>query len=239
METLANLVVLLRAAGARADLLLPRMNANSAAIEIAGADPAFGPGRAPNPEGVAGARSREELRALLASGKLKGALVIGEDPLAWGEVGSWFQNVEYLAAMDWASTETTRSADVVLPGSTYLETEGTRCSFEGALVEYARAVEPPAGVPGPEVLRGLAREFGLETPENTTAELDTIVRKKLGDLTRFYWNTGEERVAPGSPRLVPTGAGAHTGSMQPPLTHSEKYKREIREVGTGRFRVRR
>jgi formate dehydrogenase major subunit len=239
METLANLVVLLRAAGARADLLLPRMNANSAAIEIAGADPAFGPGRAPNPEGVAGARSREELRALLASGKLKGALVIGEDPLAWGEVGSWFQDVEYLAAMDWASTETTRSADVVLPGSTYLETEGTRCSFEGALVEYARAVEPPAGVPGPEVLRGLAREFGLETPGNTTAELDTIVRKKLGDLTRFYWNTGEERVAPGSARLVPTGAGAHTGSMQPPLTHGEKYKREIREVGTGRFRVRR
>ncbi|MCX5754231.1 MAG: FAD-dependent oxidoreductase, partial [Candidatus Krumholzibacteria bacterium] len=220
METLANLVLLLRAAGARADLLLPRMNANSAAIEIAGADPAFGPGRVPNPEGAAGARSREELRALLASGGLKGALIIGEDPLAWGEPGSWFQNVEFLAAMDWTLTETTRSADVVLPGSTYLETEGTRCNFEGALVEYARAVEPPAGVTGPEVLRGLAREFGLETPENTTAELEAIVRKKLGDLTRYYWNTGEERVVSGSARLVPTGAVAHTGSMQPPLTHS-------------------
>jgi len=33
-------------------------------------------------------------------------------------------------------------------------------------------------------------------------------------------------------------AGSHTGSLQPPLTHSERYKREIREVGTGRFRVR-
>jgi hypothetical protein len=69
--------------------------------------------------------------------------------------------------------------------------------------------------------------------------LEAIVRKKLGALTRFYWNTGEERVAPGSTRLVSTGAVAHTGSMQPPLTHSEMYKREIREVGTGRFRVRR
>jgi hypothetical protein len=88
------------------------------------------------------------------------------------------------------------------------------------------------------VLRGLAREFGLETSDDTTAELERIVRTKLGDLTRFYWNTGEERVAPGSARLVPTGAVAHTGSIQPALTHSEKYKREIREVGTGRFRVR-
>jgi NADH dehydrogenase/NADH:ubiquinone oxidoreductase subunit G len=126
----------------------------------------------------------------------------------------------------------------VLPGSTYLETKGTRCSFEGAVVEYARAVEPAAGADGPEVLRGLAREFGIDTPDDTSAELKEIAAEKLGDLARFYWNTGEERVAPGSMRLVPTGAVVHTGSMQPPLTHGEKYKREIREVGTGRFRVR-
>jgi formate dehydrogenase major subunit len=238
METLANLVVLLRAAGARADLLLPRMNANSAAIELAGADPAFGPGRTPNPQGVAGARSRRELRELLVSGDLKGALIIGEDPLAWGQTGSWFQNVEFLAAMDWTLTETTRSADVVLPGSTYLETEGTRCNFEGAVVKYGRAVEPPAGATGTDVLRGLARELALAVSDDTAAELETIVKRELGDLARFYWNTGEERIPPGAARLVPTGAVAHTGSLQPPVTHSERYKREIREVGTGRFRVR-
>jgi len=239
METLANLVVLVRAAGAVANLLLPRMNANSAALEIMGADPAFGPGRSPNPEGVAGARSREELRALLASGEIKGALIIGEDPLAWGTTGPWFQNVEFLAAMDWTGTETTRYADVVLPGSTYLETGGTRCNFEGALIEYSKAVEPPSGSSGDEVLRGLAREFGLKTVDDTTAEIETIVREKLGDLARFYWNTGEERLAPGTQRLVPTGAVALTGSIHPPLTHGERYKREIRDVGTGRFRVRR
>jgi predicted molibdopterin-dependent oxidoreductase YjgC len=179
------------------------------------------------------------LRALLASGGIKGALIIGEDPLAWGQTGSWFQNVEFIAAMDWTDTETTRYADVVLPGSTYLETAGTRCNFEGALVEYSKAVEPPSGSSGDEVLRGLAREFGLITIDDTTAEIETIVRKKLGDLARFYWNTGEERFASATKRLVPTGAAAHTGSIHPPLTHGERYKREIREVGTGRFRVRR
>jgi formate dehydrogenase major subunit len=239
METLANLVVLARAAGAAAELLLPRMNANSAALEIMGADPAFGPGRTPNPHGVDGARSREELRALLASGEIRGALVIGEDPLAWGQTGSWFQNVEFIAAMDWTDTETTRYADVVLPGSTYLETAGTRCNFEGALHEYSRAIEPPSGSSGDEVLRGLAREFGVTTDDDTTAEIGAIVNKKLGDLVRFYWNAGEERHVPDTKCLVPTGAVAVTGSIHPPLTHGERYKREIREVGTGRFRVNR
>lgn len=239
LETLANFIVLLRAAGVGAELLLPRINANSAALEIMGADPVFAPGRVPNPAGVAGARSREELRALLASGELKGALIIGEDPLAWGQTGSWFQNVEFLGAMDWTSTETTRYADVVLPSSTYLETAGTRCNFEGTVVEYTEAIAPPAGASGVDVLRGLAREFGLTAVDDTTGEVETIVRDKLGDLARFYWNTGEERLSPGTMRLVPTGAVVHTGSMQPPLTQGERYKREIREVGTERYRVRR
>lgn len=238
LETFANMVVLLRAAGVDADLLLPRLHANSAALELAGADPAFGPGRVPHPADVSGARSREELRTLLAKGQIKGALVIGEDPMAWGQTGRWFANAEFIGVMDWTRTETTQYADVVLPGSTFLETPGTRCNFEGALVEYAQAVTPPAGVSGAEVLAALAAEFGLAVPSDRTAALAAIVKEKLGDLVRFYWNTGEERVFPAKRRLVSTGAVVETGTIQPPLTHGEKYKREIREVGTGRYRVR-
>lgn len=238
LETLGNLVVLLRARGVKADLLLPRMHSNSAGLEVAGADPAFGPGRDARPSGVAGARNREELRALLESGGIRGALVVGEDPLAWDPTGSWFRDVEFLAAMDWTETETTRGADVVLPGSTYLETAGTRCGFEGTLVPYSRVVEPPAGMSGDEVLMRLAREFGIAVPDDASAAIDSAARTKLRDLVRFYWNTGEERVPVGGMRLVPTGADVRTGSIRPPLTHGEKYRREIREVGTGRFRVR-
>jgi formate dehydrogenase major subunit len=239
METLANLVVLLRAAGLEADLLLPRLHGNSAALELVGADPAFGPGRVPHPAGVTGARSRAELSGILSAGGLKGALIIGEDPMAWGQTGRLFQNVEFLAVMDWTSTETTQYADVVLPGSTFLETPGTRCNFEGALVTYARAVAPPAGASGVEILAGLAAELGLDVPDDLTGALAMAVNRSLGDLARFYWNTGAPRIFPAKVRLVPTGAVAETGSLQPPLTHGEKYKREIREVGTERFRVRR
>jgi len=41
IETFANLVLLLRAAGVRADLLLPRPIGNSAGLEVTGADPSF------------------------------------------------------------------------------------------------------------------------------------------------------------------------------------------------------
>ncbi|MBN1885173.1 MAG: FAD-dependent oxidoreductase [Candidatus Krumholzibacteriota bacterium] len=238
MAALANLVVLLRAAGARADLLLPRNIANSAALEVAGADPAFAAGRVPSPANLAGARSHADLRRRLDDGLIRAAFVIGEDPLAWDKTGAWLRNVEFLAAMDWTETETTSSADVVLPGSTCLETAGTRCNFEGRVVEYARAVEPPAGVSGREILGGLAAEFGIGIDGGDAGGLRRAVAANLDGLAAFYWNTGEARTAPGGARLVGVAAEVESPAIQPPVTHAENYKREIREVGTQRYRVR-
>ncbi len=238
LGTLANFVALLKDTGVEAELLLPRNIANSAGLEVTGADPAYSPGRAILSKKLEGAKNHAELRVLLEKGEIRGAIVIGEDPLAWDRTGSWFQNIEFLCAMDWTENETTRFADVVLPGSTYLETRGTRCNFEGRLVEYSRTVRPAAGISGTEVLRGLARQFGVETEDDTTAELHGIMEAELGDLKSFYWNTGEDRAVDGSMRLVAIEAGVRTSAIPVPLTHGERYKREIREVGTDRFRVR-
>jgi predicted molibdopterin-dependent oxidoreductase YjgC len=203
-----------------------------------GADPAFEAGRVPSRQDLPGARSHEELRKLLDSGEIRAAIVRGEDPMAWGRTGGWFENVEFLAAMDWTNTETTQYADVVLPGSTYLETQGTRCNFEGRLVTFASAAEPPAGISGREVLEGLAREFGVEVEKDLGGEIKGVVETNLGPLVCFYWNTGEDRVSEDNVRIVPAETGVGTVPIQPPLTHAEKYKKEIREVGTERFRVR-
>jgi predicted molibdopterin-dependent oxidoreductase YjgC len=234
METLANLVVLLRAAGNRADLLLPRIIGNSAALEVTGADPAFLPGRV----AAEGGSTRADLRERLESGGIRAALIIGEDPLAWGRTGEWFSNVEFLAAMDWTDTETTQYADVVLPGSTFLETGGTRVDFEGHVVEFTGTVNPPSGLSGRETLALLASSLGLEVSDDVTAEMTSAIGKGLGDAVSIYWNTGQERMTGEPGRLVVPDTSGRPGPMQPPLTHGEKYKREIREVGTERFRVR-
>ncbi|MBN1163047.1 MAG: FAD-dependent oxidoreductase [Candidatus Krumholzibacteriota bacterium] len=238
METLANFIVLLKAKGVEAELLLPRTLANSASLEIMGADPGFSAGRVPVEGSFPGATSHAELRALLGEGKVLGALVIGEDPMAWRQTEAWLQNVEFLAAMDWTETETTRFADVVLPASTYLETAGTRNNFEGRLVDFKRAINPPAGYSGREVLLGILKEFGLEAAADTTAEIDDILRGTLGKMLPIYSHRWGKRETPFKLRLVPVEVSTQTVSIMPPLTHGEKYKREIREIGTARFKVR-
>jgi formate dehydrogenase major subunit len=240
LESLANLVLVLRAAGARADLLLPRLGANGAGLELAGADPAFGPGRESG-NGLPGARDRAELRGLVAAGQLRGMLVIGEDPLGHGRTGEPFQNLEFLAAIDWRQTETTRAADVALPGTTFLECEGTRCNFEGRRLQFRRAVAPPSGVPGWQVLARLAAALGVEVAaasvEDLTRELERAVARGLGPRAAFYWSEAAHPAWDGRGTLVAPELRARPATIPPPLTAGALYKRGIREVGTQRFRV--
>jgi formate dehydrogenase major subunit len=244
MEMLANLVLLLRGKGVRADLLLPRMIANSAGLEVSGADPAFLPGRKDSASaGLPGATSQGELLSLLESGSIRAAVVLGEDPMRHNRSASYLSSLEFLLAMDWTDTETTRYADIVLPGSTFLESPGTRCNFEGRLVHFGSPVSPPAGFAGWEALANLAQSLGVDGipasggSDALTVSLESAVRGNLGDLTAFYWNEGEERSWPEAGRLVTPDVMAKPSAIQPPLTHSERYKREIAEVGTERFRI--
>ena len=237
---LANLVLLLRAKGIRADLILPFAGANGAAVEVVGADPGFLAGRRPS-GGRPGAKSRAELRAMLKDGRIRAALIIGEDPMRDDKIGSYFGNAEFLAAMDWCPTETTRFADVVLPGSTFLESDGTRINFEGRLTRYTQAVKPPFGAPPWEILAGLAKAFGIEgigaTFAEISSEIDRQVRAGLGDRVRFYWNTGEARDGNGFARLNIADVRTKPSPIAPALTVAERYKRQVREVGVEHYRV--
>ena len=99
------------------------------------------------------------------------------------------------------------------------------------------AVEPPAGFCSVEALRTLAKGFGIKANGDVASELDSVVAKGLGKLVCHYWNKGEAREG-GRGKLVAPGGGIKAGAIDPPLTHSGKYRKEIREVGTDRFRVR-
>ena len=240
-SVLANFALLLRAAGQGAELLLPSMAANRYGLELMGADPAFRPGRNAA-DGLPGAHTHAALRALLAEGQLRAALVIGEDPLREDRTATWFRNLEFLVAMDWGQTETSAAADVALPNSTYLETAGTRCNFEGRLLRFERVLDPPAGQSGWEVLAGLAAALGVTGigPSLTaiSAEIDRVVREKLAAKTALYWNCGEPRTWDGQGRLVAVDVKTRPSPILPPLTVMERYKRDIREVGVERYRVR-
>jgi anaerobic selenocysteine-containing dehydrogenase len=231
--------VLLRRSGVEADLLLPQIYANAAGLEIMGADPVFSPGRRTIENNVKGASSRADLYEMLKQEKIKAALVIGEDPMGWHKTESWFKNIEFLVAMDWTPTETTRMADVVFPGSTYLETEGTRCNFEGKLIEFSLAVEPSASVSGKDVLVKLAKEFGVKLTDDIGKEIRKVVEDNLDEaLIPFCWNTGQSRSSLPKQEFIKAKITADPGSIPPPLTQYEGYKREILSVGTKHYRVK-
>jgi formate dehydrogenase major subunit len=240
IETLANMVMLLRAAGVKADLLLPRILPNGASLEVSGADPAFGAGRMPSPA-LPGARTHSELRKLLADGSIHGALLVGEDPMRDERTAAWFRNVEFLAAMDWAETETIRAADVVLPGTTGLESDGTRCDLSGRPRAFTKTVEPPSGLQGWQILALLAAEAGvarsLDSVESIREALRGLVLSGHGTLGKMYTCAGDRPEWDGSGALAVVPVRGRTAALCPPLTAVGLYKARIREVGAGRFKV--
>ena len=238
-QVLANLALILRQGGNTAEMILPSLASNGAGVEIAGADPMFGPGRTAV-SGFAGANNRGELLAMLQSGKIRGALVIGEDPLSDDRTASYFGGVEHLVTIDWARTETVMFANIALPGSTPLESDGTRCNFEGSVIRYDAALQPPAGFATWQVLTALADLLGVDVPHSfadLASAVDTAARSGVGELAPFLWNTGQDHQWSGSGRLVVSDVTVMPSPRTPALSVSAHYRREFHEVGIKNFRV--
>jgi len=239
VRAVADLVLLLRATGVAADLILPSQAANAAGIEVCGADPAFVPGRAPAGR-LPGARDRTELLHALAAGEIRAALVIGEDPMRHDQTAAFFTDLDLLAVCDWAATETALYANVALPMATSLETEGSRVDYEGRVVESRAAVGAPNGIKTWHVLRNIGDLLGVPIPgvfSAISAELTRLVERHQGDTAAFTFNTGQPRKWDGTGRLVVADATPTRLPGAPPLTACAQFKSEVQEIGIRDYRV--
>ncbi len=239
MHALSNLLLLLRSTGVEADLILAYQAGNAAGIEVCGADPAFAPGRRPA-DGRPGARTRRELLDVLAQGEIRAALVIGEDPLRHDRTAALFDDLDFLAACDWAETETTLFADVALPMTTYLETEGTRIDYAGRVKDFRAAVGAPNGIKTWHVLKNIGDRLGVPIPgvfPTISAQLAALVHASQEDKLAFYFNTGQTRHWDGTGRLVVADVDLSSSPGAPPLTACAQYKSEVQEIGIRDYRV--
>jgi formate dehydrogenase major subunit len=110
------------------------------------------------------------------SSPVKGMYIMGENPiLSDPEVSHaehWFRNLEFLAVQDLFLTETARYADVVLPGASFAEKDGTFVNTERRIQLSTRAVEPPGNARGDlEIIIDLSNRVGLPTPFANAAEV--------------------------------------------------------------------
>jgi predicted molibdopterin-dependent oxidoreductase YjgC len=84
-------------------------------------------------------------------------------------------------------------ADLVLPGTSYLERDGTVVNLEGRLQRQRRAVMAPV----PDTLAWIAKlgeRFGVEISPYTSVVFDEVAAKCFGDIT--YGRIGEQAELP-------------------------------------------
>jgi predicted molibdopterin-dependent oxidoreductase YjgC len=96
----------------------------------------------------------------LQEGKIKAALIIGEDPLENPSDERYFRGMEFVAVLDLFPTETTRIADIVLPASSYIETGGSYTRADRKVSRFGEAYSSPTGRININVLSDLAYLLG-------------------------------------------------------------------------------
>ena len=116
------------------------------------------------------------------SSPVKGMYIMGENPIISdpevAHAEHWFRDLEFLAVQDLFLTETARYADVVLPGSSFAEKDGTFVNTERRIQLSKKAVNPPGNArPDLDIIIELSNRIGLPTPFTNAAQvMDEIAR---------------------------------------------------------------
>jgi len=118
------------------------------------------------------------------TGKLKGMLIVGENPVSSFPCPSLVRNalasLELLVVADMFLTETAKLAAVVLPAASFAEKEGTFTNFEGRVQRVRKAIEPLGdSLPDFEIILQLADRMGhpmpYSSPQQVMDEIEALV----------------------------------------------------------------
>jgi formate dehydrogenase alpha subunit len=100
----------------------------------------------------------------IQAGKIKGLIVVGENPMITlpnlKRLEAAMKRLEFLVVVDTFLTETAQRANVVLPGATFAEKDGTFTSMERRVQRVRRAIHPAGDKAEWEILLALAAQMG-------------------------------------------------------------------------------
>ncbi len=126
------------------------------------------------------------------AGKVKGMLIVGENPVSSfpnpSVVRNALSSLDFLAVTDLFLTETAKLATVVLPAAGFAEKEGTFTNFEGRVQRVRKAIEPVGdSLPDWEIILQIASTMGYpmpySSPQQVMDEVEGVVPlyQPLGD----------------------------------------------------------
>jgi formate dehydrogenase alpha subunit len=162
-------------------------------------------------------------------GKIKAMYIMGENPMLsdpnMHHTEKALKSLEFLVVQDLFFTETARMADVVLPGVSFAEKDGTFTNTERRVQRVRKAIEP-AGISKPDwqIIMELSNRFGYKMAYSSPQD----IMNEIGQLTPSYGGINYSRLEKGS-LAWPCPAPDHPGT---PYLHKEKF---TRAGGLGKF----
>jgi formate dehydrogenase major subunit len=143
---------------------------------------------------------------------VRGMYIMGENPIISdpdvAHAEAWFKELEFLAVHDLFLTETARYADVVLPGASFAEKDGTYVNTERR-IQLAKEAVPPPGLARRDldIAIDLSRRIGLATSYDTAAE----VMEEIARVTPSWRGVSHARLA-GPGLQYPVHDAEHPGT---------------------------
>ncbi len=118
----------------------------------------------------------------IEEGSIRALYIMGENPIVSdpnaSHVEALLDKVEFLVVQDIFMTETARHAQVVLPGVSFAEKDGTFTNTERRVQRVRKGIEPIAeALPDWQIISALAKQMGYPMDyENVSAIQDEIAR---------------------------------------------------------------
>ncbi len=169
-----------------------------------------------------------DMVAGMLDGKVKGMYVVGENPMLsdpnLNHIEEALKSLDFLVVQDIFLTETARLADVVLPGASFAEKEGTFTNTDRRVQRVRKAVEPPGlARTDNEIICGLSSRLGYEMKAVEPA----AVMEEIAAVTPSYGGISHARLDAGEVLHWPCPSPDHPGT---PILHVGQFTR-----GKGRF----
>ena len=147
-----------------------------------------------------------------AGSPVHGMYIMGENPIISdpdvSHAEHWFRELDFLAVQDLFLTETARYADVVLPGASFAEKDGTYVNTERRIQLARKAIEPPGEARADiDILLELSRRMGVHTPFASAAD----VMVEIASVTPSWRGVTHDRLA-GSGLQYPVPHATHPGT---------------------------
>ncbi len=131
----------------------------------------------------------------MTEGKIKALFMFGEDPVRTDpdthHVIEALKSLEFFAVVDLFMTETAKYADVILPGRSFAEKEGTFSNTERRVQRVRKAVDIEGDtLPDSEIFIEIMNRMGYKQPALTPAE----VMGEIASLTPSYGGVSHARL---------------------------------------------